>query len=114
MLVVVGLALSARPGTAALVYGTGDAVMRFGLELLRRDPVRPFACGLSEAQWFALLTIVICAVAHPAWWTIGGALVVACGAALLVARRRDRELLAPPHLREIDTPRSAWWGANTP
>ncbi|MBA3394499.1 MAG: prolipoprotein diacylglyceryl transferase [Deltaproteobacteria bacterium] len=102
--VLVGLALvfSSTPGTAALVYATGYALMRFALELVRGDPVRPFARGLSEAQWFALATTVVCAVARPTWWTFAAAIVVLAGCVALVRRRIDRELFLPPHLREID------------
>jgi hypothetical protein len=102
LLVAGGLVASVVPGRAAVVYGTGYAVMRFTLELWRGDPVRPFARGLSEAQWFSLITIAACAVAWPAWWTIAAAALVAIGAALLVANRKRRELFLPPHLRDID------------
>ena len=102
LLVVVGLLASETPGRAAVVYGTGYALMRFTLELWRGDPVRPFARGLSEAQWFALITIAACAFAWYAWWTIAAAAIVALLATILVAKRKQRELFLPPHLREID------------
>ncbi len=102
LLVIAGLAGSATPGTAALVYGIGYAVMRFGLELLRGDPVRPFAYGLSEAQWFCLATTALCAAVRPALWTVTALGIVVLAAAVLVAQRRARELFLPPHLRELD------------
>jgi hypothetical protein len=102
LLVAAGLLASETPGRAAVVYGTGYALMRFTLELWRGDPVRPFARGLSEAQWFALITIAACAFAWCSWWTLAAAAIVAVGAMLLVAKRKQRELFLPPHLREID------------
>ncbi len=102
-LVVAGLALSATPGTAALVYGAGYAVLRFSLELVRGDPVRPFAYGLSEAQWCCLVVAALCAIARPAPWTIGPALALVAAAGVLVVQRRTRELALPPHLHELDT-----------
>ena len=100
VLVGVALLVSSVPGRAALA--TGYALLRFALELFRGDPVRPFARGLSEAQWFAIATTAICAIARPAWWTIAAALVlVGCGA-ILATRCSRRELVLPPHLREID------------
>ena len=102
LLVVGGLLASEVPGRAAIVYGTGYALMRFTLELWRGDPVRPFARGMSEAQWFALITVGACAVAWPASWTIGAAAIIGTGTALLAATRVKRELFLPPHLREID------------
>lgn len=83
VLVIVALVgFSATPGAAAVVCGAGYSVMRFVLELYRGDPVRPFARGLSEAQWFAIA--------------------IAIAASYLVARVRNRELFLPPHLRELD------------
>lgn len=102
MLVMLGLFLSDVPGRAALVYGTGYAVMRFLLELWRGDPVRPFVKGLSEAQWFAMLTLAASALARPSWWTLSVFVAIAALATVLVARRTRRELLLPQHLRAID------------
>jgi prolipoprotein diacylglyceryltransferase len=102
-LVAAGMLASGTPGTAALVYGTGYAVLRFALELVRGDPVRPYAYGLSEAQWCCLATVALCASARPAAWTLGGLGLVLAGAIVLVARRRARELFQPPHLHELDT-----------
>jgi hypothetical protein len=76
--------------------------MRFALELARGDPVRPFALGLSEAQWWCLVTALACALAWRTWWTFAAFGLVAAGAAWLVARRRARELVQPPHLHELD------------
>ncbi len=101
-LVGLGLAFSREPGTAAVIYGSGYAVLRFALELVRGDPVRPFARGLSEAQWFSLATAAVCAIARPRWWTLASVVLVLGAAGYLIARRRRRELFQPPHLREID------------
>ncbi len=101
-LVIAGLVVSETPGAATLAFTIGYAIMRFGLELLRGDPVRPFAYGLSEGQWWSLASAGICAVVHPSMWTVGALCVVSCGAIVLVARRRARELGEPPHLHELD------------
>jgi Prolipoprotein diacylglyceryl transferase len=101
-LVVVGLLVSTEPGRAAIAYGAGYAVLRFVLELYRGDPVRPLARGLSEAQWFANVTAIGCAVAWPAWWTLAAALSVVGASVVLVRVRVRRELHLPQHLREID------------
>jgi prolipoprotein diacylglyceryltransferase len=102
VLVAMGLFASAEPGRAAITYGAGYAVLRFVLELYRGDPVRPLARGLSEAQWFANATVIGCAGAWPAWWTVAAALMVLGGSVILVWSRGKRELLLPQHLREID------------
>lgn len=101
-LVGAGMLASDTPGTAALVYGAGYSVVRFGLELLRGDPARPFAYGLSEAQWCCLATAALCAIARPAAWTFIALGAVVAGSVLLVVRRRARELFQPPHLHELD------------
>ena len=101
-LVIGALALSALPGRAAVIYIDGYALLRFGLELHRGDPVRPFALGLSEAQWFSIAVVGAVALASPTLWTVTAAGVLVLGAIVLVARRRRRELLLPPHLRVLD------------
>jgi prolipoprotein diacylglyceryltransferase len=101
-LLVIALSLSDVPGRAATTYETGYALMRFTLELFRGDPVRPFARGLSEAQWFAIGTSAAWAIARPSWWTIAVAAVLLGWGIALVKRRVRRELFLPPHLREID------------
>jgi hypothetical protein len=100
-LVVAGVLASATPGNAALVYGAGYAVLRFALELWRGDSARPYAFGLSEAQWSCLATATLCALARPAIWTLVPLAVVVAGAAVLVARRHARALFLPPHLHEL-------------
>lgn len=101
-LVAIGVAVSSEPGRAAIAYGSGYAVMRFVLELYRGDPVRPLARGLTEAQWFANITAVVCAVAWPSWWTIAAAGVLVVASVALARLRVRRELFLPQHLREID------------
>jgi len=102
VLVGVGLLVAAVPGRAAIAYATGYSVVRFALERGRGDPVRPYARGLSEAQWSSLAALAAGALAWPAAWTIGAAVVVGAAAVYLVATRRRRELVEPPHLRAVD------------
>lgn len=102
VLVATGLLVSQTPGRAALVFGGGYAMMRFALELVRGDPVRPFAYGLSEAQWCCLAVGALCAIARPLPWTLAIAGALAAGAIVLIAHRRRRELLLPAHLHELD------------
>jgi hypothetical protein len=101
-LVTAGLLGSGTPGRAAIVFSGGYAVLRFALELVRGDPVRPFAYGLSEAQWCCLAVGALCAITRPSMWTLALAGALAAGATALVARRRRRELVLPPHLHELD------------
>lgn len=103
-LVLVGaaLALSSRPGRAAFVYIDGYALLRFGFELLRGDPERPFARGLSEAQWSSIVVVGAAAVAAPAWWTLASAGALLVGGAVIAAQRRRRELFLSPHVRALD------------
>jgi hypothetical protein len=89
-------------GGGGLVYIAGYAPLRFCFELGRGDPVRPYALGLSEGQWWSWGWSVACAVVHPAWWTIALAVLVTLGAATLIALRDRRALLSPPHLRALD------------
>src|SRR5262249_39045487 len=102
VLVGAGLLASATPGTAALVYGCGYAVVRFALELVRGDPARPHARGLGGGEWGWLAGAAICALARPAVATIGVAGVLAIAAAALIATRPRRVLVAPAHLHELD------------
>ena len=102
VLVVAGLAVSGTPGSAALVYAIGYGLVRFVLELFRGDPVRPYAYGLSEAQLSCMAVIAAAAAWRPSSWTLIPLGAVLAGATLLVARRRERELFAPPHVRELD------------
>lgn len=101
-LVVVGVALSRTPGTAAVMYAVGYSAIRFGLELLRGDPVRPFLLGLSEGQWSALVTAIVCAIAWPSELTIAVVAGLAACSAWLITRRRQRELTLLPHVRALD------------
>jgi Prolipoprotein diacylglyceryl transferase len=102
VLVVGALALSARPGRAAIVYIDAYVTFRFVIELLRGDPARPVGLGLSEAQWFSLVIGIVVAIAWPAWPTmlVGSALVV--GAFGIAATRQRRELVSPLHLFALD------------
>ena len=102
LLVGAGLLASATPGTAALVYASGYACVRFALELVRGDPARPYAHGLSEAQWSSLGVAAVAALARPTWWTLAALGAIVLVAAILVGRRRARELLLAPHLGELD------------
>lgn len=93
-------------GTAACLYVAGYGLGRFGLELLRGDPIRPQLGGVSEAQWTALATAVGAAAWHPAWWSVTAAAVLALATATLaLARRRgafDRLWLAGAwHVHEV-------------
>lgn len=102
MWVAAGLVGSETPGRAAVIYCAGYACTRFALELLRGDAARPYAGGLSEAQWASLASLLITAAVWPRAWT--GALLAATllGAAALIASRRRRALIAPAHLHELD------------
>lgn len=97
----------AAPGIATAAYVAGYGVGRTGLELLRGDPARPLAGGVTEAQWTALVVMIAVAIWHPTAWTIAPAAVVAIViAALFVARRTgafDRLWLASAwHADEVD------------
>jgi len=101
-LVIAGLLLSDVPGRAAIVYADGYAAVRFALELVRGDPLRPFVGGLSEAQWWSLAVTAALAIAWPSPWTLVAALALVIAAVSLIVRRRRRELFLPPHLRALD------------
>ena len=100
--------LAGRPGSGRTVFfphgrpGRHVWVMRFALELVRGDPVRPFACGLSEAQWCSLGVVALCAIARPSPSSLATAIALAGGATALIVSRRRRELLLPGHLYELD------------
>jgi prolipoprotein diacylglyceryltransferase len=91
-----------RPGWPAVIYLVGYAPIRFALERVRGDWARPHRGGLSEAQWTALATVIACAIWRPHPATIAVATVLAIAAAVLIVRRRRRELFEPPHLRQLD------------
>lgn len=99
LLVIAALVI---PGSPAAIYLAGYAVVRFGLELVRGDGLRPYAYGLSEAQWVAVATTLAVAIWQPAIASIGIAAVLAIAAGIVIRRRRTRELFLPPHLRELE------------
>jgi len=102
-LVIAGvIAAHGEPGHGALVFGEGYAILRFAFELVRGDPVRPHALGLSEAQWSCHVDAIACALVWPGPITIGIALALVVATVVLVVRRRARELVLPPHLHELD------------
>lgn len=95
------------PGTAWAWFLVAYAVMRFGLERLRGD-ARPYALGLSVAQWMSVAELAAAAT----WWrglaTPADRLaLIAVGAAaaatLAVRRLRDPwpRRLARPHVDEL-------------
>jgi len=60
LIVVAGIVLLFRhlaPGTVLIVYTVIYGAMRFVLEFFRGDPDRPYAYGLSEAQWTTLILV---------------------------------------------------------
>ena len=98
-LVIGGLVLvPATPGAAFDLYVTGYAVVRFGLEELRGDPVRRYWHGLSEAQWTSLLVTAAMTVADPRHAVVLVPLVVW---AAILARHPRGDLLHPRHVREL-------------
>jgi prolipoprotein diacylglyceryltransferase len=91
------IALQVRPhapGEVLAAYALGYAVLRFGLELLRGDDARPFAGGISEAQWIAVVSAgVIATLAMRADHTYAGialaiAVSLAAGAACVAIAYR--------------------------
>jgi hypothetical protein len=90
------------PGTGAVIYIVGYGALRFALELVRGDAPRPYARGISEGQWLALVSLIACAVWRPSAITIGLAGAMSVATALLASRTKRRELFLPPHLRELD------------
>ncbi len=99
-------AVPSTPGAAFGTYVTGYAIIRFGLELVRGDPVRRYWHGLSEAQWTSLL-VVLAMVALAAAGLIPGlaehlaAAATLAIAALVIARRPSTAVLHPAHVREL-------------
>jgi len=99
----------AAAGTALTIFLAGYAALRFALEWLRGDLARPYALGLSEAQWTSLgLALVVAALAAtdvlpggPTAILPAVVLLVAAVATVLGRVPRHRELLAPTHVREL-------------
>lgn len=101
-LVIAGLVAGRdAPGLPAVIYIAGYATVRFLLELRRGDAERPQRLGASEAQWTAPATAIAVAIWQPSVATIAIAAGLAIGLAAVIARRRHRELVLPPHLREL-------------
>lgn len=102
-LVVAALAAGwTSPGTPALVVITGYAPVRFALELVRGDAARPYALGVSEAQWTSVATAIACAVWRPGTATVAIAGAVSLCFGWLVVRRAPRALILPAHVRELE------------
>jgi hypothetical protein len=100
----VGVALLTvrAPGTLTAVYLVGYGAVRFVVEWLRGDPLRPRLLGMTEAQWTAVLVAVAVAAFTRALLLIAIALVLAAGAlAVLLLHRRLRRLTDPWHLEEL-------------
>lgn len=102
LVIVAALAGAHAPGIPAVIYITGYGVTRFALEQLRGDATRPYLRGASEAQWLALISVAACAIWHPHVLTLAAVTVLTAAMVWLLTRARYRELLQPPHLRELD------------
>jgi Prolipoprotein diacylglyceryl transferase len=108
-LVALGIAASSHAaGAGFALYIAGYAMVRFGLEELRGDPVRPYWHGLSEAQWTSLFVAGGAAVAaRLGLLPLSTTLVVIAALALLAwpvvlaLRSGSSGLLHPAHVREV-------------
>jgi Prolipoprotein diacylglyceryl transferase len=110
-LVAIGsaLTLGAQPaGTALTLYISGYALIRFGLEFLRGDPLRPYWRGASEAQWTSALVAcliaagVVTGVMPRQWWHVATAVVLLATLGVTVGlARRPPAVLHPRHLQEV-------------
>jgi hypothetical protein len=107
-LVVAGslvVAAGAAPGTGLVLYVTGYALLRFGLEWLRGDEGRRSAAGLSEAQWTSLALLAIVAALGLLGWVPGGGVAELVGLLVCLgfglARRPHARMSSPAHVREI-------------
>lgn len=100
------------PGTALAWYVVTYGLGRFGFEFMRGDPERPFALGISEAQWTSLLLVLVVSWADvsgrlplQAWHLGAAAGLVATTIAVAASRRFGRpsryELLHPRHVKEV-------------
>ncbi len=99
----------AAPGTAAMLYLSGYAVLRFGFEELRGDTARRYWRGLSEAQWISLGVVaaeLALAALHvlPATAVAGfAAAALAADGAVVVCRRAWVDSpVEPRRLRELE------------
>jgi hypothetical protein len=102
----VAVAAGAAPGSGLVLYVTGYALLRFGLEWLRGDEGRRSAAGLSEAQWTSLTLLAVVAMLGLLRWVPGGGIaeLAGLGACLVVAlgrRRPQARMSSPAHVREI-------------
>ncbi len=103
------VARGAPDGTAFAIFVGGYAVVRFGLEWLRGDLLRPYARRLSEAQWTSLALAVGVAAGAAAGVLPHGVAAAAPAAILLAAagvtitgRAPGHDaLLAAPHVAEL-------------
>jgi hypothetical protein len=100
--VIVALLTRNAPGDAAIVCIEAYAPLRFTLELLRGDALRPYRYGVSEAQWVSVASTLICAVWRPSVVSIAVAVGLLIATSVLIARRRWRELVLPPHLHSLE------------
>lgn len=99
----------AAPGTALVTFLIGYALVRFPLEWLRGDLLRPYRRGLSEAQWTSVAVTLAVACAAAGGGLPGGAAAIVAGAVLFVAAGLTRAgrapgaraLLAPTHVAEL-------------
>ncbi|GMU61158.1 MAG: hypothetical protein AMXMBFR34_29210 [Myxococcaceae bacterium] len=106
--VVALLTCLARDGAGVLVFLSGYAIMRFGLEGLRFDP-RPHLLGLSQSRWMALVELAVVAAAWeygrpqtPRLVVLWAALAVLLVIALVVRARLDpARTVTPAHARAV-------------
>jgi Prolipoprotein diacylglyceryl transferase len=95
------------PGAATAWFITAYGLGRFCFEQLRGDSERPYLAGFSEAQWTAILSVILTAAIRPTdplyTWVAG--LLVLCAVAIFISRRSSstgrHRLLHPWHIREI-------------
>jgi hypothetical protein len=100
----VAVAAGAAPGTGLVLYVTGYALLRFGLEWLRGDEGRREAAGLSEAQWTSLTLLAVVAALGLLGAVPGGGIAELAGLAAclgVAAIRRPAGMSSPAHVREI-------------
>jgi hypothetical protein len=101
----------AAPGIVLIAFTAGYALVRFPLEWLRGDLLRPYRRRLSEAQWTSLALAGAVAAGALSGVLPGGAVTLlpaALLAAAAVLTRAGRApgaqaLLAPPHVAELAT-----------